>query len=80
MTREELRGIVDAALNDVAPEADLSLLADNADLRMELDIDSMGFLDFITALHAKLGVEIPETDANRMATRAAVLDYLTARL
>lgn len=80
MTREDLRRIVDAALNNVAPEADLTALPDTAELRLELDIDSMGFLDFITALHDQLGVDIPETDANKLATRAAVLDYLTARL
>jgi len=80
MTEQDLRHAIDAALNEVAPEADLSTLADDAEIRMELDIDSIGFLEFLTALHASLGIEIPEEDAARLNTRAAVLSYLSTRV
>lgn len=80
MTEQDIRHVVDTALGNVAPEADLSSLDDSADIRMELDIDSIGFLEFITALHAALGVDIPDTDAAKLNTRAAVLTYLTSRL
>ena len=33
-----------------------------ADLREALDIDSMDFLNFVTAIHHRLGVDIPELD------------------
>jgi acyl carrier protein len=80
MTQEELRRIVDEALGNVAPEADLSALADSAELRMDLDIDSIGFLEFITELHEKLGIDIPEIDYPRLVTRGDVLGYLAPKL
>jgi len=79
MTRDELRALIDSELNNIAPEADPAAVADDADLRAELDIDSIGFLELITALHQRTGVNIPEIDAARLTTRAALLDYLAAR-
>ena len=80
MTRDELRSIVNAELANIAPESDPTTVPDAADLRQELDIDSIGFLDLITALHQQTGVEIPELDAARLTTRNALLDYLTAHM
>ena len=34
----------------------------SADLREALDIDSMDFLNFITAMHRRLGIDVPEID------------------
>ena len=79
MTRDELRALIDTELSNIAPEADPAALPDSADLRDELDIDSIGFLDLITALHERTGVDIPEIDAARLRTRAALLDYLIGR-
>ena len=80
MTKGALQKIVEEELKNIAPETSPADIGSDEDVREALDIDSMGFLDFITALHDQLGVDIPETDANKLATRAAVLDYLTARL
>lgn len=80
MTQQDFRRVIDTALGNVAPEADPSTLADDADIRMELDIDSIGFLEFITILHEATGVEIPEFDAPKLGTRAALLAYLAARV
>jgi acyl carrier protein len=78
MTREEARRLIDAELGNIAPEADLSALPDSADIRLELDIDSIGFLELITALHTRTGVNIPERDAAQLGTRAALMAYLEA--
>lgn len=80
MTRDELRAVIDAELSNIAPETDPASVPDAADLRLELDIDSIGFLELITALHARTGVDIPEIDAARLTTRAALLDYLVPRV
>jgi len=80
MTRDELRSIVNSELANIAPEADPSAVPDTADLRQELDIDSIGFLDLITALHERTGVEIPELDAARLTTRNALVDYLASHI
>ncbi len=36
----------------------------------------MDFLNFITALHEALGVDIPEADYPRLATLAGCIEYL----
>jgi acyl carrier protein len=76
MTREELRQVINEALGDIAPEAVPTDIADDDDLREALDIDSIGFLELITALHERLGVNIPEIDYPGLRTRGGLLDYL----
>jgi acyl carrier protein len=79
VTRDEIRAAVLAALADAAPEADLGALADDAELRETLDLDSMDFLRVLQAIAAATGVEIPDADAGRLATVAECVDYLAAR-
>jgi len=44
-----------------------------------LDIDSMDFLNFVVALHEKLGVDIPETDYPQLMTLDGAIQYLSER-
>ena len=79
MTREEVEATVRSSLGAIAPEVDLSRVRPNADLRDELDIDSMDFLRFVVDLHARLGVDVPEKDYPRIRTLAACVGYLVDR-
>jgi acyl carrier protein len=79
MTEAEVRKTILDTLGDIAPEADLAALAPGKDLREELDIDSMDFLNFVVALHEKLGVDIPEADYPQLVTLDRAVDYLKAR-
>ena len=79
MTEAELRQIVLQTLGDIAPEADLETLPPDKALRDELDIDSMDFLNFVIALHEKLGVDIPEADYPQLITVDAAVRYFKAR-
>lgn len=80
MTRDEIRDAVVQALTSVAPEIDpQSLQADSA-FRQEFDLDSMDFLNFVIALHSRLGVEVPERDYVQLATLSGAVDYLSGRL
>jgi acyl carrier protein len=79
MTEPELRKTVLDTLGDIAPEADLAALAPGKDLREELDIDSMDFLNFVIALHEKLGVDIPEADYPQLITLDGAIGYLAPR-
>ncbi len=79
MTRDEIRATVLRALGDIAPEADLSTLRPDVNFRDQLDLDSMDVLNFVVALHAALGVEVPEADYPRLATLESAVDYLAAR-
>jgi acyl carrier protein len=80
MTNQELRAKVLECLRRVAPEADLSTLAGNADLRETLDIDSMDFNKFVLGLYEALKVDVPEKDYPKLFTLDGCLKELGARL
>jgi acyl carrier protein len=80
MKRDEIRALVLRELGRIAPEADLAALPDSAPLRDELEIDSMDFLNFASALHDALGVDVPESDYEQIASVGGCVDYLAARL
>jgi acyl carrier protein len=80
MKDDKLRECILNTLQNIAPEADLSSLAPDVDLRRELDIDSFDFLQIIIALHDALGVDIPETDYGQLTTFSGLLDYLSERV
>jgi len=79
MTDIELRKVVQEELNNIAPEIDIAAVDPAADLREAMDIDSMDFLNFITAIHRRLGIDIPETDYPKMVTIDKAIAYLTAQ-
>lgn len=79
-SRTELRDIVLAELARIAPEADLAALDPDGDVRDELDVDSMDVLNLVTALHARLGVDVPEKDYIRVTTVNGAVEYLASRL
>jgi acyl carrier protein len=80
MTDIDVRKVVQEELNNIAPEADLASIDPGADLREALDIDSMDFLNFVTAIHHRLGVDIPELDYPKLVTLDGAIAYLTAKL
>ena len=80
MTADEIRTAVLRALSEVAPEADAATLRPDRDLREQLDIDSMDFLNFLIGIHEQTGIDIPETDYGRLQTLDDFVDYLGARV
>jgi acyl carrier protein len=79
MSGAALRAVVLEALGRVAPEADLGALDPAADLRDQLEIDSMDLLNFVIALHELTGVEIPEVDYPKLVTLDSATRYLAGR-
>jgi len=79
MTRDEIRETVLRTLVRFAPEVDPTRIPPDANLREELDLDSMDFLNFAIALHEALRVEIPEADYPKLATLDGCIDYLVSR-
>jgi len=77
MTHDELRELVIAELGRIAPEYDASSIDPNADLRDALDIDSLDFQNFLSAVHKKTGINVPERDYGKLATLNSALAYLT---
>lgn len=80
MNVQSLRAAVLEELSNIAPEADLDSLAGDADVREALDIDSMDFLNFIAALHKRLGYDIPERDYENLFTVDRAVAYLKTKL
>ncbi len=77
---ESIRTALLGLLGGIAPEADLSALRSDADLRDELDIDSMDFLRFVVGIQERLGVAIPEADYPRVRTLDGCAAYVAGRL
>jgi len=80
MTDADIGKVVQEELNNIAPEADLTSVDPTADLREAIDIDSMDFLNFITAIHKRLGIDIPEIDYPKLVTLNGAVAYLAAHL
>jgi len=80
MSDRDIRAIVEEELGNIAPEVDLERVDPTADLREALDIDSMDFLNFITAIHHRLGVEIPEIDYPKLTTLEGAERYLKSKV
>lgn len=79
MTEAEIRQVVREALSNVAPEVDLDAIDPAKDLRDQIDIDSVDFLNFVIGLHKELGVEIPDADVSKLTTLNGCAAYLLAK-
>ncbi len=79
MTTEQIRTVVVEALSRIAPEVNTASITSGTRFRDDFDLDSMDFLNFVLALHERLGIDIPEADYPRLYTLASAVDYLTAR-
>jgi acyl carrier protein len=80
IVREELSKIVQEELNNIAPEVDLATVDPAADLREAIDIDSMDFLNLVTAIHHRTGINIPEIDYPKIVTISGMIAYLEVKL
>jgi acyl carrier protein len=76
MNEAEAKDLVLDVLAGIAPEADFAALQGDAVLRDELDLDSMDFLNFITALHQRTKIDIPEAEYPKLSTLDGAVAYL----
>jgi acyl carrier protein len=80
MTSDEIRSTLLTCLIDVAPEIADEEIEDDADLRDELDLDSMDILRWVQGIHKALHVEIPEEDYGKIASLQDAIAYVAARV
>lgn len=80
MSAVDVRAAIVKMIGDIAPEADLTAIPPSADLREAIDIDSMDFLNLVIAVHAALGVDIPERDYPRVMSLDGMVAYVRAHL
>jgi len=76
---ERIRTRVVEVLRGIAPELDATNLEPTVELREQLDLDSMDFLNFAIGLNKAFGVDIPEADYRKLATLDGCVGYLAAR-
>jgi acyl carrier protein len=70
---------IEEVLGQVAPDADLTTLAPDADLRDSLELDSLDFLSFIEGLSKRTGQRIDEDDYPKLATLASASAFIAGR-
>ncbi len=80
MSAIDIEKVVAEELSNIAPEVDLATVDPKADLREAIDIDSMDFLNLVTGLHRRTGVDIPEIDYPKLVTLSGMIAYLEARV
>ncbi|HEX6569200.1 MAG TPA: acyl carrier protein [Acidimicrobiales bacterium] len=78
MNAAETRALLARLLHGIAPEVDLDTIDPAASLQEEAELDSMDFLNLVTALYDETGIEIPERDYPRVATVDGFVGYVSA--
>ncbi|WP_193177432.1 acyl carrier protein [Oricola nitratireducens] len=78
MSDDEIEAALRLELRKIAPDIEIEDIDREGDLREEFDIDSMDFLNLVSALSKSLGVAMPEEDYSEMGSYDAMLVYLRA--
>lgn len=79
MNTQQARAHVEAVLARIAPEAELDDVPGDVGFREELDLDSMDFLSLVEGLKEATGVDVPESDYDKVETLDGLLGYLSDR-
>jgi acyl carrier protein len=78
VTTDDARSLLGRLLHRIAPEVDLDEVDPQAPLQEAMDLDSMDFLNLVTALHDETGIDVPERDYPRLSTVSGCIAYLAA--
>jgi acyl carrier protein len=76
---DEIKAMVLRELGKIAPEVEYEI-DPAADLREQIDLDSMDMLNLMIAIHEAMGVDIPEADYPQLATLNGCVSYLRTRI
>jgi acyl carrier protein len=79
MNADDARTLVAEVLARIAPEVDLADIDPGEPMQPALDLDSIDFLNLMTGLHDRTGLEIAESDYPALATLDGCITYLTER-
>lgn len=79
MTEDQVKQIVIDIINEIAPDEDTSDLKAEINLRDQMDLDSMDFLDIVMELRKQHGIEVPEEDYPKLASLESCAEYLTPK-
>ena len=79
MNDSEALAVVTNALARIAPDVTLDAVDADLEFQADLDLDSMDFLNLVTAVHRETGVDIPEPDYRKVTTPRAMARYVVDR-
>ncbi len=79
MTEDQVKQIVIDIINEIAPDEDTTGLKADVNLREQMDLDSMDFLDIVMELRKQHGIEVPEADYPQLASLDSCATYLTPK-
>ena len=80
MNTSDSLALIQRLLHSIAPEADVGAINGQGPLQEQLDLDSMDFLNLVTAVHDATGLEIPERDYPLLASLDGFVEYLTSHV
>jgi acyl carrier protein len=80
MTAAEIKEAITSILADIAPDEDLSDLKEDVPFRVQLELDSMDFLDIVMELRKRYRIQIPETEYTELSSMASTVRYLEPRM
>ena len=75
----ETETLLRAELHRIAPDIEIEDIDRDEELREEFDIDSLDFLNLVTALGKALNAPMPEADYAKMGSFNEMLSYLTQK-
>jgi acyl carrier protein len=79
VSEDEIKAMVLRELGKIAPEVE-SEIDPAAELREQIDLDSMDMLNLMIAIHETTGVDIPEADYPQLSTLNGCVSYLRTRI
>ena len=79
-SEETLRATILDSLLSVAPDVDAAALDPRLEFREQFDFDSMDYLSLARALHARLGVDVPEVDYPKLGSLDGCVRYVSDAL
>ncbi len=80
MGMDEIKKTTFNILKQIAPEADEAQIELDENLREEVDLDSMDYLNFITKLGEQFKIEIPEADYQKIETLDELFTYIKTKI
>lgn len=76
MNATEAHQLLERLIHRIAPEVQLIEIDPAEPLQDEADLDSMDFLNLVTALHAETGIDVPERDYRLISTIDGFVAYV----
>ncbi len=80
MTEDDIRTAFLEELAKIAPDISPEDIDDTDHLQDDLGLDSMDILNLVTALHDRLGIDIPEQDYPKISTLPSAIAYISAQV